>query len=368
MKTPKLFLARCTIALSFTCAASLAMAQTGSTGRAISWGAAASVPAASSSVIRSPMGMQPMRPGADPKAAPANAQIRRPDAAVLAKAPLKVIRVPRSHTAPPTGAALAAANAQVLADAHAAPARSGGLALPNSRPMVGERMAVTGAAEASTVCIPGSTSAPKGSITPGGRVSMRGCDLGSRRGEMRLLGQFPGGMVKLLVEEWTPQLAIASVPAELSGVLDQDVRIQLVPATGSPLKEQPGRFQARRETVELPDALFANVNCAHPQPSECQQETLLGARWAYAWHGGGDSQRGSDLWRLSVGTAWELERIEHRHSQGLSEPQAQPRSGNQQIVSVDWESRPDDWGYHAQYLLRFFVTGPAGVPFTAGLN
>jgi hypothetical protein len=95
---------------------------------------------------------------------------------------------------------------------------------------------------------------------------------------------------------------------------------------------------------------------------------VLGARWASAWHSGGDSQRGSDQWRLSVGPAWALERIEHRPGLGLSEPRAQPPSGNQQIVNVDWVSRASDWGFQAQYLVRFFVTGPAGVPFTAGPN
>ncbi len=373
MKTPEIhhrlvrLAGRC-VALAVTGAASLAIAQTASTGRAIAWGAAASVPAAAPSVTRAPLSVQPLPSGAAPKAAPASTRIARPDAAVLAKAPLRVIRVPASHAVPPAGAALAAANAQVLAEAHAMPARSSGLPMPKSRPVLGERIAVTGAADAASVCIPGNTSAPKGAITPGGRVSMRGCDLGSRRGEMRMLGQFPGGVVRLTVEEWTPELVIATVPAELRGVVDQDVRIQLVPATGPSPKEQPGRFQARRETVELPDTLFANVNCAHPQPSECKQETLLGARWASAWHGGSDSQRGSDEWRLSVGRAWELERIEHRIGQGLSEPRAQPHGGNQQIVNVDWVSRPDEWGYHAQYLIRFFVTGPAGVPFTAGMN
>jgi hypothetical protein len=240
--------------------------------------------------------------------------------------------------------------------------------MPKSRPMVGERIAVTGAADAAAMCIPGNTGAPKGAITPGGRVSMRGCELGSRRGEMRMLGQFPGGRVKLVVEEWTPQLVIASVPAELRGVVDQDVRMQLVPATGTPPKEQPGRFQARRETVELPDALMANVQCAHPQPSDCKLESLLGARWAFAWHTGSDSQRGSDLWRLSLGPAWELERIEHRAGSGSSQATAQPRQATQQIVSVDWISQQSETIFAANYLVRFFVTGPAGIPIAAGLN
>lgn len=368
MKTLKLHFARRAVALALGCAASLTAAQTGTTGRAISWGAPASVPAAAPSAIRATGALQSSQSGAAPKAAPAHARLARPDAAVLAKAPLKVIRVPAAHALPLAGAALAAANTQVLAEEHAVPARSGGMPLPKSRPMVGERFAAAGAADAAAACIPGSTGAPKGAITPGGRVSMRGCELGNRRGEMRMLGQFPGGMVKLTIEEWTPQLVIAAVPAELRGVLDQDVRIQLVPATGQAMKEQPGRFQARRETLELPDTLFANVNCAHPQPSECTQETLLGARWASAWHSGGDSQRGSDQWRLSVGPAWALERIEHRPGLGRSEPRAQPPGGNQQIVNVDWESRASDWGFQAQYLVRFFVIGPAGVPFTAGLN
>lgn len=411
-------------ALAMACTAPLVAAQTATTGRAIAWGAPASTPLASPPAIRSavpsaapgvapmptpavtaipapmatpiaappampsspfaPAAAQPLRNGAAATSAAPSARLARPDAAALSKVPVKVIRVPASRAAPPSGSALAAANAQVLAEAHSVPARSGGmplprpgfppsakLALPGSSD--GVKLAAPGAADAATTCIPGNASAPKGLITPGGRVSMRGCDLGGRPGEMRMLGQFPGGMVKLRIEEWTAQLVVALVPAELSGVTDQEIRMQLVPAAGTPSKEQPGFFQARRETVALPDSLVTNLECAHPQPSDCKLESLLGTRWALGSHSGKDSQQGRDVWRLSVGRAWELDHIEHRPINGSTSPTAQAPQGDQQIVNVDWGSQygygsSENGLFHATYMLRFFVSGPAGVPFTAGLR
>lgn len=411
-------------ALAMACAAPGVAAQTAAPGRAIAWGAPASTPLAPPPMIRSavPSALPSVAPMAAPTATPAptprttpiatpittpsamppaavapaavppprhgvaappaapSARLARPDAAALSKVPVQVIRVPASRAVPPTGAALGAANAQVLAEAHAVPARSGGmplprpgmppsakLALPGATDAV--KLAAPGSAEGAATCIPGNASAPKGLITPGGRVSMRGCDLGSRPGEMRMLGQFPGGMVTLRIEEWTPQLVVALVPAELSGVTDQEIRMQLVPAVGTPSKEQPGYFQARRETVVLPDSLVTNLECAHPQPSECWQESVLGTRWASGSHSGGDAQRGRDVWRLSVGRAWELDHIEYRPAGGNSWPQTQAPHDDQQIVNVDWASQGDGTGmFYARYMLRFHVSGPAGVPFTAGVR
>lgn len=396
------------------CSAPIVAAQTATapTGRAIGWGAAASAPLAShsptlSAIPATPPALAPVTPqaampatspsvvplrpasptpplplpqGAASLSAGSSAKLARPDAAAMAKAPVKLVHVPASRARPPAGAALAATNAQTLAEAHAMPARTAGLPQPRYPVPQAEKIALPGAgdsvkiaapglAPAAVTCIPGNASAPKGAITPGGRVSMRGCDLGSRRGEMRMLGQFPGGMVKLTVEEWAPDLVIAMVPAELRGVVDQDIRMQLVPAAGTPSKEQPGFFQARRETVELPDALVSNVECAHPQPSECWQQSLLGARWAAGSHRGGDAQHGRDSWRLSVGRAWELDHIETRLTGGAATPTSLAPQGDQQIVHVDWGSLGDGTGmFYATYMLRFFVSGPAGVPFTAGIN
>lgn len=428
MKPRQLLPAHRLAALAMACTAPVVAAQTATTGRAIAWGAPASTPLASPPAIRSavpsavpsaapavapmatpaatavpaptasplatpsampssplaPTAVQPLRNSAAAQPAAPSARLARPDVAALSKVPVQVIRVPASRPVPPTGAALRAANAQVLAEARAMPARSGGMplqrpgsppsakiALPRSTDAV--RIAAPGSADAAVTCIPGNASAPKGLITPGGRVSMRGCDLGSRPGEMRMLGQFPGGMVKLRIEEWTPQLVVALVPAELSGVTDQEIRMQLVPAAGTASKEQPGFFQARRETVALPDSLVTNLECAHPQPSECRLDSLLGTRWALGSHSGKDSQQGRDVWRLSVGRAWELDHIEHRPINGSTSPAAQAPQGDQQIVNVDWGSQygygsSENGLFHATYMLRFFVSGPAGVPFTAGLR
>lgn len=310
------------------------------------------------------------RPSASLKAA-------RPDLGALATTPVHVVRIASTRPNPPAGAALQAANQQVLADARAVPMRDSGAGLsqPKRKDSVSSaNTALPMGTSYGQSCIPGNVGAPKGVFTPGGTVSIRGCDLGSKRGELRMLGSFTGGAVQLAIVEWTPQVVVASVPGDLRGVENQAVRIQLVTHDGKALKEQAAQFLARRETVELPESLIANTNCAHPQPSECGMTTLQNARWAFGSHWGTDQQAGRDAWRLAIGPSWQLERMEFRLSKGSKDPEAQPRSPTQQVVTVDWRSRIDDlyFGggdrFETGYLLRFFVTGPAGVAFTAGLN
>lgn len=306
------------------------------------------------------------RPGASLKAA-------KPDLGALSTAPVRVIRVPSARLNPPTGAALQAANQQVLADARAVPLRDGdtGIGQPKRKaPVSSAQNALPMGAGYGQACIPGNVGAPKGAFTPGGMISIRGCELGSKRGELRMLGRFANGAVQLAIVEWTPQLVVASVPEDLRGVEDQVVRIQLIPRDGKPTKEQSAQFLARRETVELPLTLVANTSCARPQPSDCYISNGGAMPGAVGSHGGTDRQSGLDQWRLTMGPAWQLERIEHRSSSGHSEATAGPRNGEQQFVSVDWTSAfvvgPDI--HSALYGLRFYVVGPVGVPFTGGVN
>lgn len=345
------------------------------------WGVpvAKNIPAASapSSQVPRRTAMTPPRAAAGEAARPSTSlKAAKPDPGALSTAPVRVVRVPSSRPNPPAGAALQASNQQVLADARAVPMRDAGSGLgqPKRKDAVSSaNTALPMGTNYGQACIPGNVGAPKGVFTPGGTISIRGCDLGTKRGEMRMLGRFAGGAVQLAIVEWTPQLVVASVPEGLRGVEDQAVRIQLVTHDGKALKEQATQFLARRETVELPESLIANTNCAHPQPSECGWATLQNARWAFGSHWGTDSQVGRDTWRLTLGPSWQLERIDFRPNGVVSAPEAEPRSNSQQAVKVDWESRRDERYfdedvYTAKYALRFFVTGPAGVAFTAGVN
>lgn len=362
-----------TVAPSALSAARVAAAAPGSAGAIRPAGnnlTAASAPSAQ--VPRGPV-MTPPRAAAGAAARPsASLKAAKPDLGSLATTPVRVVRIPSARPNPPAGAALQAANQQVLADARAVPLRDSGTGLGQSRrkdSVSSVNTALPMGTNYGQSCIPGNVGAPKGVFTPGGTISIRGCDLGSRRGELRMLGRFADGAVQLAIVEWTPQVVVASVPGDLRGVEDQAVRIQLVTHDGKALKEQAVQFLARREVLELPESLVTNTNCAHPQPALCEWTTMDRARWAAGGHWGLDSQRGRDEWRLYIGPSWQLERIEFRLLPGSSEPVAQPRAPAQQLVTVDWESADIGAGYYkAHHALRFFVTGPAGVAFTAGLN
>ena len=293
--------------------------------------------------------------------------IVKPLADDFARLPQRVINS-ENRGAPLSGDALATANEQLRVSEMQARSGPG---MPIERPgrtFASQRLA-TSTPMAGTECAEsGRIGAPKGNVTPGGLISVRGCDLGRALGGIKMLGAFPGGSVSLEIVEWTPQLVLAKVPEGLRGVADQDVRIQYVASNGVPGNDQPARFAARRETIEVPDALLAVINCAHPQPSQCDYSDLLGSRWAYGDHSGADSQSGRDLWRITIGSAWQVDRIEARSVN--AEPVILPHENGRQIVAVDWTSKPSDWSslYHAQYYMRFFVTGPAGVALTTDID
>lgn len=139
----------------------------------------------------------------------------------------------------------------------------------------------------------------------------------------------------------------------------------LVTRDGQHAAERPARFLARRETRELPMSQVANLNCAHPQPSDCRVIRSDGAEWAWAEHSGTDAQGGRDEWALSFGSSFDLERIELKpgSASGQVNVAAAARRGAQQMVGADWRSMyvmaPNT--HAARYAMRFFVTGPVGL-------
>lgn len=282
----------------------------------------------------------------------------------LARLPARVIDF-QFRAMPLSGDALAAANEQVRVEASQAMLGPAPVVPPQGRSFGSRRLATPMPAIGVECVAARRIGVPKGNVTPGGLISVRGCDLGSGRGMLKMLGAFPGGAVALEIVEWTPQLVLAKIPDDIRGATDQDVRIQFMGADRAVGNDQPACFQARRETVELPETLVANINCAKPQFAACSYQSLLGQRWASGWHSGTDSQWGRDLWRLTIGSAWELARIESRLNN--AEAVALPHEGTQQNITVDWTSRGDgdvDY-YQASYAMRFFVIGPVGVAFTA---
>jgi hypothetical protein len=279
--------------------------------------------------------------------------------------------IPLPAGQPLAGAALQSANRALLIEARTPDRRVPSAPSAKLRDLAGSGAIDGGLAPG--VCVRVALIAShRGQFTPGGLIAVRGCRLGHRRGTMHLLGNFPGGRVELDVVEWTDQMVAAEIPGSLKGVVDQEVRLQLVLADGQRSNEKPAQFLARRETLELPAYMVSNVNCAHPQPSRCETTSPLGADEIFGLHHGDDSQGGRDEWRLVLGSRWAVERIDYLARVGEVQASVRPWLQGAQLLSVDWRSQRAGRSittseYHAMYKLRLLVTGPAGVPLTADL-
>jgi hypothetical protein len=317
-----------------------------------------------------------MRATLPPAEAQTTAPIARTPEALFAQLPARVVTIP-TRGGPLTGDALSRANEQLQATERETLATESVGGRDSARRL---NDAAAGAGPASATCAQKyRIGLPKGNVTPGGLISVRGCDLGMARGGLNLLGAFPGGSIKLEIVEWTPALVLAKVPDTVRGVVDQDVQVQVIGAGGVVGNGQPARFFARRETVELPETLIANTYCSGKQYQQCDFVSLLGARWAVGKHWGTDSQSDRDLWRLSIGSAWQLERIESRAFSAEPLPLDTNEPGAT-MIAIDWRSvtslSPDigiftsvsSTIFQSSYALRFFVTGPAGVAFTTNAD
>lgn len=314
-----------------------------------------------------PAGAQPP-PAAVAPALPSlpRADARNRPSAVAAKAKSITFTLPPGQ--PLAGAALERANRALLAEPRT----------PDPRRTTAKTSSLHERARANNlvgnlapgVCVrEAAIEVPKGQFTPGGLIVVRGCRLNDRPGSVHMMGMFPSGRVALEVVTWTDQAVAAMVPADLQGVLDQEVRFQLVLAQGQRSNERLVAFKARRETVELPARMVSNHICAAPQPSRCDNKDPRGVEVVNGFHQGDDSQFGRDIWHVSLGSSWALDRIDYDMRVGILETRVGARQPGVQPLEVDWRSVGSgrniaSTAYAAKYEMRLFATGPAGVALT----
>lgn len=103
----------------------------------------------------------------------------------------------------------------------------------------------------------------QGTLQPGGVVVLRGLCFGDAQGKVRMYGAFPGAYVLLQVNLWTDGGVAATVPADLTGVVDQTARLQLVRSDSRASNQRNAGFVARRETVQLPASLVQTTSCGN---------------------------------------------------------------------------------------------------------
>lgn len=89
-------------------------------------------------------------------------------------------------------------------------------------------------------------------VSPGDMLTIWGFGFGDTLGEAQLVGQFPGGQVPLRVVHWRNNEIKAQLQADIRGVLDHEVALQVVTAQRRTMpSSKGGHFVAAREDITL---------------------------------------------------------------------------------------------------------------------
>jgi hypothetical protein len=228
---------------------------------------------------------------------------------------------------------------------------------------------------------PGIVESKGSSLTPGGMVAFRGSCLGANPGEVRMYGDFPGGVVKLHIDLWTDDSVAATVPADLSAVMDQTAGVQVVRTDGSVSNARRLPFTARRETTRLSANLISIVNCS--QDTYCSANSVVHNALRSEDENDGDLD-GSDTWQIGVGNGWALQSLDFDSAVGgMTAPGFEQGAPGSATVKVSWDAtlsgsdnadnsafadvfRPfllenKIYWYTAAYSLNVAAIGPAGI-------
>jgi hypothetical protein len=147
----------------------------------------------------------------------------------------------------------------------------------------------------------------KGSLTPGGMITFEGTCLGTTPGEVRIYGDFANGFVRLQVQMWADGGVAATVPADLTGVLDQSARLEVIRADQQVSNDRKAAFVATRATLQVPATLVQLVTCTD-YANDCADDAA--SHVSTDGDDGSSGQRfGTDAWQVTVGNGWSLQNL-----------------------------------------------------------
>lgn len=227
-----------------------------------------------------------------------------------------------------------------------------------------------------------------GKVKPGDAVIIGGCGFGQSLGQVHLLGNFPGGKVKLIVDQWSDTGIGAFVPKDVSGAPDQAAKVLVTAKSGA--KSNSDRslfFEARRER-KMVTASDTSFQCASWNVADDEQTCKTGGQK----YGGAPcnstvclqfkghpvlnttvSYGGNHDFQLHLKNGYVLAGTEFWSNSGadFALPYTPPvgpkpkmkvlKQGSEPKVRVTWEApRPTGW---IEYKLKIFVEGPAGLPY-----
>ena len=235
-----------------------------------------------------------------------------------------------------------------------------------------------------------------GSITPGGKVVIKGKYFGAAKGKVVLHGRFPFGVKTLLtVEQWNPTKITATVPRQTLGlnVRDQKTKFQILTAKGVGGGAWKVRFRANRDSkwLEMTDKAVKMVSCsAGGDINDCNGRSfgtggemcvgIIPPTWKdrnptiFSYHRNCDVivdwDEGTDRYAINLKNGWVFKKIKlFQKKSSSSEKIRMPSYSvvNKLIGSSSWSPKirweispgPDEisYGYYIQ------IEGPRGIPY-----
>lgn len=211
-------------------------------------------------------------------------------------------------------------------------------------------------------------------MKPGGVVGISGCGFGSSPGEFRLVGDFPGGYLKLETFKWTDEIVSGTIPKGITGVKDQPATLQIVRADKKVSNTWPVTFTAAREIRLFPAAEVKEFFCAEGADSdECQGSWMSPQPTFHGYHHSVGIlaiwESGTDWFKIpELKNQWVIdsvdERCHYKINATLLGPFGFKEGATSATVQETWALTHGYLSYsHAHYCPDVYITGPIGTSY-----
>jgi hypothetical protein len=100
----------------------------------------------------------------------------------------------------------------------------------------------------------------RGSITPGGVITISASCLKDARGNIRMFGNFPGGVYQLTAHHWGDNSIVTQIPADIRGIGSIPVRFEAITADRKAAKPITATLMPKMELVDV-TAYWRGISC-----------------------------------------------------------------------------------------------------------
>lgn len=214
-------------------------------------------------------------------------------------------------------------------------------------------------------------------LVPGEELLLNGTCFGTAAGELRLVGNFPGGHLKLTILQWLDHAVSARVPP-VTGAKDQISFLRLVTHDLKLSNARAMPFEATREVKQLKESDM-QITCSGTDFDYCKApwpglslmggKPMPGATFGASHHvnDGDETNMGADIARVSLKNGWKIAGWGWSWGVGLEDesfsfvlpPVGLAEGASSATIQTFWGTV----GGAIQYRVDLFVIGPEGVPY-----